>query len=108
MWGAELVVRASGVAPFAVHYVVSLSKTNLLPKSAGNTQEAVVPCQHDCKIVYRDVKNQMNQTIQQNTQLIYCQVYKWVQTNRTYFLHNRVLVCSWNSKFNEAFKFCTY
>ena len=29
---------------------MSLSKTNLLPKSAGNTQEAVAPSQHDCKI----------------------------------------------------------
>ena len=42
---------------------MSFSKTNLLPKSAGNTQEAVAPSQHDCKLVYRDVKNQMNQTI---------------------------------------------
>ena len=86
------------------HYVMSLSKTNLLPKSAGNTQEAVAPSQHDCKIVYRDVKDQMNQTNQQNTQHISCQVYLWVQTIRTYFLHyNRVLDGSWNSKFNEAF-----
>ena len=38
---------------------MSLSKKNLLPKIAGNTQEAVAPSQHDCKIVYRDVKNQM-------------------------------------------------
>ena len=30
--------------------VVSWSKTNLLPKSSGNTQEAVAPSQHDCKI----------------------------------------------------------
>ena len=64
-----------------------LSKTNLLHKSAGNTQEVVAPSQHDCKIVYRDVKNQMNQTNQQNTQDISCQVYYWVQTIRTYFLH---------------------
>ena len=82
---------------------MSLSKTNLLPKSAGNTEEAVAPSQHDCKIVYRDVKNQMNQTNQQNTKHISCQVYQWVQTIRTYFLHNRVLDGSWNSKFNEAF-----
>ena len=41
---------------------MSFSKTNLLPRSAGNTQEAVAPSQHDYKIVYRDVKNQMNQT----------------------------------------------
>ena len=82
---------------------MSLSKTNLLPKSAGNAQEAVALSQHDCKIVYRDVKDQMNQTNQQNTQHISCQLYKWVQTIRTYFLHNRVLDGSWNSKFNEAF-----
>ena len=90
------------------HYVVSLSKTNLLPKSAGNTQEAAAPSQHDCKIVYQDVKNQINQTNQHNTQPISCQMYLWVQTIRTYFLHSRVLVGSWNSNFNEAFKFCTY
>ena len=46
---------------------MSLSKTNLLTKSAGNTEEAVAPSQHDCKIVYRDVKNQMNQTNQEYT-----------------------------------------
>ena len=43
------------------HRVVSLSKTHLPPKSTGNTQEAVAPSQHDWKIVYRDVKNQINQ-----------------------------------------------
>ena len=37
--------------------VVSLSKAHLLPKSTGNTQEAVAPSQHDGKIVYRDVRN---------------------------------------------------
>ena len=63
----------------------------------------MAPSQHDCKIVYRDVKNQMNQTNQQNTQHISRQVYLWVQTIRTYCLHNRVLDGSWNSKFNEAF-----
>ena len=42
--GAGLVV--SGVAPHSGHYVMSFSKTNLLPKSAGNTQEAVAPSQH--------------------------------------------------------------
>ena len=82
---------------------MSLSKTNLFPKSAGNTQEAVAPSQHDCKIVSRDIKNQMNQTNQQNTQHISCQVYLWVQTIQTYFLHNRVLDGSLNSIFNEAF-----
>ena len=81
--GAVLVARTSdsearvrpGVAPHSGHYVMSFSKTNLLPKSAGNTQEAVALSQHDCKIVYRDVKDQMNQTNQQNTQHISCQVY---------------------------------
>ena len=43
--------------------VVSLSKAHLLPKSTGNTQEAVVPSQHDWKIVYRDVKNQSTNQI---------------------------------------------
>ena len=67
--------ESSGVAPHSGHYVMSFSKTNLLPKSAGNTQEAVALSQHDCKIVYRDVKDQENQTNQQNTQHISCQVY---------------------------------
>ena len=40
--------------------VVSLSKAHLLPESTGNTQEVVAPSQHDRKIVYRDVKNQIN------------------------------------------------
>ena len=41
---------------------MSLSKTNLLPKSAGNNN---IPRKrwHDCKIVYRDVKNQMTKQI---------------------------------------------
>ena len=73
---------------------MSFSKTNLLPKSACNTQEAVALSQHDCKIVYQDVKDQMNKTNQQNTQHISCQLY---------FLHNRGLGGSWKSKFNEAF-----
>ena len=30
----------------------------VLPKSTGNTQEAVAPSQHDWEIVYREVKNQ--------------------------------------------------
>ena len=34
--------------------VVSLSKTHLLPKSTGNTQEAVAPSRHDW-IVYWDI-----------------------------------------------------
>ena len=38
--------------------VVSLSKTYLPQKSTGNIQEAVVPSQHDWKIVDRDVKHQ--------------------------------------------------
>ena len=43
---------------FGSNRVVSLSKAHLLPKSTGNTQEAVAPSQHDWKIVYLDVKNQ--------------------------------------------------
>ena len=51
--------RGRGVrAPLGSNRVVSLSKAHLLPKSTGNTQEAVAASQHDCKIVYRDVKNQ--------------------------------------------------
>ena len=47
-----LVVNASdsgsGVrAPLGSKRVVSLSKAHLLPKSTGNTQEAVAPSQHD-------------------------------------------------------------
>ena len=41
--------------------VVSLSKKHSLPKSTGNTQEPVAPYDHDWNIVYRDVKNQINQ-----------------------------------------------
>ena len=41
--------------------VVSLSKTHSLPKSTGNTQEAVALSHHDWEIVYRDFKNQINQ-----------------------------------------------
>ena len=34
-------------APLRSNRVVSLSKAHLLPKSTGNTQEAVAPSQHD-------------------------------------------------------------
>ena len=34
-------------APLGSNSVVSLSKAHLLPKSTGNTQEAVAPSQHD-------------------------------------------------------------
>ena len=54
--------RGRGFEPHSGRRVVSLSKTYLPPKSTGNTQEAVAPSQHDRKIVYRDVKNQSNQT----------------------------------------------
>ena len=47
-----------GRAPLGSNRVVSLSKAHLLPKSTGNTKEAVAPSQHDGKIVYRGVKNQ--------------------------------------------------
>ena len=33
--------------PYSGHRVVSMSKTYLLPKSTGNTQEVVAPYQHD-------------------------------------------------------------
>ena len=36
-----------GRAPLGSNRVVSLSKAPLLPKSTGNTQEAVAPSQHD-------------------------------------------------------------
>ena len=41
--------------------VVSLSKKHLLSKSTDNTQKAVAPSRRDWKIVYWDVKNQINQ-----------------------------------------------
>ena len=54
--------------PLGSDCVVTLSKTHLLPKSTGNTQEAKAPSQHDRKIVYRDVTNQINQaTFKMNT-----------------------------------------
>ena len=41
-------IQRSGVrAPLGSNRVVSLSKAHLLPKSTGNTQEAVAPSQHD-------------------------------------------------------------
>ena len=84
---------------------MSFRKTNLRPKSAGNTQEAVAPSQHDCKIVYRDVKNQMNQTNNKihSTSLARCT--NGCKPFGHTFLHNRVLDGSWNS-FNEAFNTC--
>ena len=69
-WGGGehggLVVNASGLwlqrsgvrVPLGSNRVVSLSKAHLLPKSTGNTQEAVATSQHDWKIVYQDIKNQ--------------------------------------------------
>ena len=53
--------RGRGFEPHSGRRVVSLRKTYLPPKSTGNTQEAVAPSQHDCKIVYRDVKLQTHQ-----------------------------------------------
>ena len=51
---ADLVVNASdsgsrgrGFMPHSGNRVVSLSKAHLLPKSTGNTREAVAPYQHD-------------------------------------------------------------
>ena len=41
-------IQRSGVrTPLGSNRVVSLSKAHLLPKSTGNTQEAVAPSQHD-------------------------------------------------------------
>ena len=55
-------IQRSGVrAPLRSNRVVSLSKAHLLPKSTGNTLAAMAPSQHDLKINYRDVKNQINQ-----------------------------------------------
>ena len=39
--------RCRGFDPNSGRRVVSLSKINLPPKSAGNTQEAVAPSRHD-------------------------------------------------------------
>ena len=50
-------------APLRSNRIVSLSKAHLVPKSTGNTQEAVAPSQHDLKIVYWDVKNHINHSI---------------------------------------------
>ena len=53
--------RGRGFDPYLGHRVESLSKTHLPPKSTGNTHEAKALSQHDWKIVYWDVKNQINQ-----------------------------------------------
>ena len=53
--GDELLSESSGVAPNSGHYIMSFSKTNLLPKSAGNTQEAVAPSQHVAEISYSPI-----------------------------------------------------
>ena len=39
--------RGLGFDPHSGHRAVSLSKIHLLPKSTGNTQEAVAPSRHD-------------------------------------------------------------
>ena len=74
---AGLVVRASDSEARA--RVSFLTRVTMLCPCARQiyspkVQEAVAPSQHDCKIVYRDVKNQMNETNQQNTQHNSCQV----------------------------------
>ena len=44
---SDCVSRGRGVrVPLGSNSVVSLSKAHLLPKSTGNTQEAVAPSQH--------------------------------------------------------------
>ena len=59
--------RGRGVRPLPGRRVVSLSKTHLLLKSTGNTQEAMVPSRHDWKIIYWDVKLKLNKTKQVDT-----------------------------------------
>ena len=54
--------RGQGLDPHPGRHVVSLSKTHLLPKSTGNTQETVAASRHDWKIVYWDVKQKQNET----------------------------------------------
>ena len=39
--------RGRGFDPHSGRCVVSLSKKHLLPRSSGNTQEAVAPTRHD-------------------------------------------------------------
>ena len=39
--------RSRGFDPLSGRRVVSLSKIHLLPKSTGNTQEAVAPSRHE-------------------------------------------------------------
>ena len=84
---------------------MSFRKTNLLPKSAGNNQEAVAPSQHDCKIVYRDVKNQMNQTNNKihSTSLARCT--NGCKPFGHTFCITGFWMATWNS-FNEAFNTC--
>ena len=41
--------------------LVSVNKAHLLPKSIGNTQEAVAPSKHDRNFFDWDFKNQINQ-----------------------------------------------
>ena len=53
--------RGRGFESHSGRRVVSLSKTYLLPKSTGNTQEVVASSQHDRLIVYWDIKHQTNQ-----------------------------------------------
>ena len=55
--------REVGFDPHSGHSLVSLSKIHLLPKSTGNTQEAVAQSRHDRKIVYSDVKQKRNKLI---------------------------------------------
>ena len=47
LYDAQVSGGGGGRAPFGANRVVSLSKAHLLPKSTGNTQEAVALSQHD-------------------------------------------------------------
>ena len=53
--------KGQGSIYTSVSRVVSLSKTIYSPKCPGNTQEAVIPSQHDLKIVHWDVMHQRKQ-----------------------------------------------
>ena len=47
MVGPRTLEREVGVSILSGHRVVSLSKIHLLPKSTGNTKEAMAPSRHD-------------------------------------------------------------
>ena len=88
-------IQRSGVqAPLGSNRVVSLSKADLLPKSTGNTQEAVALSQHDWKIVYRDVKNQS--TNQPTNQLLFSKANSYLITIWKYQFQLLIERLIWN------------